>query len=241
MVRPASDQKRGEGMSVLRFFNTKGRSLTVFLFSILSGAIMIASTLLANDISQKWYGLIAGVIMMTAAIPFHILGKKNNIAYLFAILLNSIGAGFSASAYYIQRGITVDLQDMILSAGSAFSLLLLVYIVIQISPKSKKITLCAAVILTFARLIAVLVRWIRDDPAYYSFCFFCLLISLFYLCVFGVTVNHDERSLLRDISFGNFGLYVMITVVVIFILTEGEILDGIGGIGSKEKGSKKSE
>ena len=201
---------------------------------------MIASTLLANIICQKWYGLIVGVLLMTAAIPLHGLGKRNKLTYLLAICLNSVGAGFSASAYYIQRGVSVELRGMIISAGSAFALLFLVYIVLQISPKTKKVTVCAAVILTLVRLVAVLVMWIRGDAGYYSFCFFCLLISLFYLCVLGVTVNHDERSLLRDISFGNFGLYIMITVVVIFILSEGEILDGLfDGIGSGGGGGGK--
>jgi hypothetical protein len=63
------------------------------------------------------------------------------------------------------------------------------------------------------------------------------LISLFYLCVFGITINHDDRSVFRDISFGGFGSLIIIAVVVIFIISEGEALDGLdfgGGDGSKK-------
>ena len=77
----------------------------------------------------------------------------------------------------------------------------------------------------------------------YSFGFFTILLSLFYHCVFALTVNND-RLVLRDISFGSFGAFVIISIVVLFILTEGEILEGFdigGGEGKKKVKHKKNK
>jgi transposase len=62
--------------------------------------------------------------------------------------------------------------------------------------------------------------------------------TVFYLCVFGVTVGYDERSVWRDVSYGSFGTFVIVTVVVIVVLSGGDVLDGAGldvDIGGKEK------
>jgi len=121
--------------------------------------------------------------------------------------------------------------------------LLLVYLMLQTFNKTKKVTVTVACIVNGAVTVALTVFWITYGWLIFSFGFFCSLISFFYLCVFGITVNHDERSVLRDISFGSFGSFIIITVVVIFILSEGEILEGLDGfdvgVGSSKSKKKK--
>ena len=58
------------------------------------------------------------------------------------------------------------------------------------------------------------------------FCFFSLIISVYYLVVSAFNVRNTEREILRDISFANFGIFIITALVVFIILSEGEILEG---------------
>lgn len=228
-------------MSILQFLNTKAKAFVVFLFSLISLGLFILSTLFATAVCPKWYGLAIGIGLMLLAIPFHWIGKKYKWGYLLSFLLNSIGSGFSVSAYYVTKHIPLDLYSLLLAIIPAAGILLLVYFMLQTFHKTKKVTVAVACLLNALLTIAFLVFWIMDGNVIFSFGFFSSLISFFYLCVFGITINHDERSVLRDISFGSFGSFIILTVVVIFILSEGEILEGadldldLGGNDSKKK------
>lgn len=230
-------------LSLLHFLNTKAKPFVVFFFSLLSLGLLIVSTLAGSSLCREWYGLIVGILLMLLAIPFHWRAKKNEIGYLISFLLNSVGSGFSVSAYYSSQNIPPEWHSMLLSAVFATGVLFLVYVMLQGFGKTKKVTVTVAVLLNLLLLIAAAVLWIGTGSVFFSFGFFSLWISLFYLCVFGITVGHDERSVLRDVSFGSFGSFIILTVVVIFILSEGDILDGldldIGGNGkNKHKKSK---
>lgn len=226
-------------MSIITFLHTKARAFVVFLFSVISLGVLVLSTLLATAVFQKWYGLVVGVVLMLCAIPFHWIGKTDKWGYLLSFLLNTVANGFSVSAYYLSKSIPLDPYSLLLAAVPAAGVLLLVYLMLQIFGKTKKITVTVACVLNALLTIALAVLWVLYGSVLFSFGFFCSLLSFFYLCVFGITVNHDERSVLRDVSFGSFGTFIILTVVVIFVLSEGDILDGldfdIGGDGKRKK------
>lgn len=229
-------------MSILQFLNTKAKAFVVFLFSLISLGLFILSTLFATAVCQKWHGLAIGIGLMLLAIPFHCIGKKFKWGYLLSFLANAIANGFSVSAYFITQNIPLDLYSLLLAIIPAAGILLLVYFMLQTFHKTKKVTVTVACILNALLTIAFLVFWIMEGNIIFSFGFFSSLISFFYLCVFGITINHDERSVLRDISFGSFGSFIILTVVVIFILSEGEILEGFdlsGDSSDKKKNSTK--
>lgn len=129
---------------------------------------------------------------------------------------------------------------MILAAIPSAAILFLIYLMLQIFAKTKRITLAIAAIINLVLLIAEIVCWVKIGGTLFSFGFFCLIVSLFFICVFGITINHNERPVLRDISYGSFGTFVILTVVVIVILSEGDILDGLGD-GFVPDGSGKSK
>jgi len=222
------------------FINTKAKAFVVFLFSIVSLGILALSTQVAVFLCSKWYGLLVGAAFMVAAIPLHILGKKCSLLYVFSFLVNFIGCGFSVSAYYLTKGLSVNILELIIAAIPSVAILTLIYLMLQAHSKTKKVTLSTAAIINFALLIVAVVYWVKTGETFFSFGFFCLLVSLFSVCVFGVTVNHDERPVLRDISYGSFGSFVILTVVVIVILSEGDVLEigdlGIDGGSRKKKG-----
>ena len=211
-------------MSIINFINYRARNFTVFGFSLISLIIFPFITIIATATLKQYYGLIIGIVLMIAAIPFHCIAKKHNALYVISFLLNTIANGFSLSALYTSKKTNLIFDDLLLAIIPSAIILLLTYLLLR---KSKKIALTIIVILNTLLTIAFTIFWIIRGGVFYSFGFFCSLILLFYLCVFGVTVNHNERSVLRDISFGSFGAFVILTIVVLFIIYEGEIIDGL--------------
>lgn len=200
--------------------------LLVILFALVSIGIFVIFTLLANSVCRKWYGLLVGIPLMLLAIPFHVLGNEKKIGYLISFLLNSVGNGFSASAYYLQRNVSVNLTSALMAAIPACGVLLLAFLLLQIFWK-KKVAIITAVVIESMLLAAAVVFWIIWDAGFFSFGFFCLLIALFYLCVLAFLLKKNDSVVLQNISFGSFGAFLALTIVVLIILSEGEILDGI--------------
>lgn len=190
-------------MSILNFLHTKAKAFVVFLFSVISIGIFIISALGATAIFKEWYGLISGIILMMLAIPFHWMGKKKKGCYLISFLINSIANGCSVSAYYVSENISLHIHSLLLAVLPALGVLFLVYLLLQTFHKTKQVTVTVVCIINGLLTIALLVLWIIYGSTVFSFGFFASLISFFYLCVFGITINHDERSVLRDISFGS--------------------------------------
>lgn len=145
------------------------------------------------------------------------------------------------SAYYLCKHIPVHLTELLLGAPPAAGILLLSYAVLQVFIKTKKFAVLAAILVCVIFMIIDIILWIKTGSIFYSFGFFSLLLCSFYLCVFGLSVEHKEQPVLRDISFVSFGAFAILTAVVILILTEGSILDGadFGGDGKKKTAKKK--
>lgn len=223
-------------MPVTRLLNAKNKALVILIFSYIFLGIFHVSTLAAVALCRKWYGLLVGGALMLAAIPFHLRGRKHPHGYLISYFLNAVAAGFSVSAYYLKKNIAVCLPDMLVAAVPAAVILLSAYLLLRCFCKRKKTAIAAALVLNLLLLISRVLSWRTDN----GFGFFCALISLFSLWVYAVTVNRD-RSVLRDISFGSFGTFILLTLAVLIILTEGDTLDGLDidfGTGGKRKKKK---
>lgn len=209
--------------------------LLFFFFSLIAIGIFVFSTLFATSVCEKYYGLVIGIILMLVAIPLHCLGNKTELGYIFSFLVNSVANGFSLSAYYCSKNIALSVGDMLKVCALPLAFLFIVCFLVYLFPESKKYV-CAAVVIGCAALIMFMVSWIKQGSLFFSFGFFAILLSLFYLCVVWVTAN-SQRFALRDVSFGSFGVFILISIIVVFILTEGDIVDGldISDVGSGEK------
>lgn len=211
----------------------------VFLSSLAAMGIFILSTLFATSVCAKWYGLCVGIVLMLVAIPIHCRGKKSKLFYALSFLVNSVANGFSVSAYYVSKSIAVSVGEMLKASLLPVLILFLVYLIVQLFPKSKNVVCISAVVISCIALVPLLVFWIRQGGVLFSFGFFAVLLSIFSLCVMGVTAS-NKRNVLRDISFGSFGAFVMISIVVLFILSEGEILEGFD-VSGMDDGKNKSK
>lgn len=218
--------------------NKNTKTMIVFLFFIICLGIFIVSTHFAVIICSKWIGLLIGMAFMLLAIPMHILAKERPFLYVFSILSNSIGSGFSVSAYYLTKGISLNIFTMIYVSILAVVILGIVFLLL--CRFTKKITFITAAIINILLLIITLIYWIKTGELFFSFGFFSLLMVSLFIYVFFVTIDKIDQNVLRAISFGSFGAYIVLTIIVIAILTEGDILDlGFGGDGKNRKRMKR--
>lgn len=207
-------------------FNTR----MIFLLSCLSLCIFPFATLAATRIFKQWYGIFVGVVLMILAIQFHRIGKKRPWGYVVGCILNFIGNGLSVSALYLCREIELHLVPLLTAILPAVGILLVFFLLSHFSRIPKRPLCVAAVILNIVLLVASVVLWIRCGDMPFSFGFFSLLISLIFFFVFSATVEGTSGSVFRYISFGSFGVWIILTVVVLVILSDGELLDGFDGL-----------
>ncbi len=213
---------------MLEYFSKgKGKSFVVFFFTITAYIVFAFSTIFAMSVCKEWYGLVVGAVLMVLAIPTHIFAKKHKILYLLSYILNTVGCGFAASAYYLEKQYSVVPESLFIPMLIPASVSLVTYLLVRFSPKIKKIVLTIATIGTIVMLIVFAVLWIRNGYAYYSFAFFNAVFTLFYVVTNAVTVSESYREVIRDISFGSFGIFLVIAMVVLFIISEGELFEGL--------------
>ncbi len=207
----------------------KRKPITIYLFAITSLCILLVSTRIAVSIFSKYYGLVVGIGLMLVAIPLHIAAKRLPRLYILSFLINAIGSGCSVSAYYLMKHISTDLIKMVIAVIPAVIILTLVCIAIRTTfgQTYMRQTILIFVIINVALIILAVVFLIITADVLYSFGFFGLVLAGIYLCVLGVLVKHEERLVLRDISFGSFGAFIILTIVVLTILSEGDMLDGL--------------
>ncbi|MDD6174148.1 MAG: hypothetical protein PUC59_00070 [Firmicutes bacterium] len=203
----------------------QAKAFWIFIFSLLSLGLLVISAFAASLLFREWHSLAAGIVLMILAIPFHVFGKRTSSLYLASFLINSVAAGFSVSAYYIMKNCPLDFGTMALALLIPAGILCFVFVCLQIYPKSKKITVVAAVVLIVLLSGLWVLFWVKTKRLFYSMSFFLFVLTLFYLGVFAVSVDHRERNVLRDISFGSFGSFIILTVIVSALLSEGDVLD----------------
>ena len=94
-------------------------------------------------------------------------------------------------------------------------ILLLVCVLLTAIPKRKQPIVITSVVIELGLLITSIVQWVRFGGEFYAFSFFALLVILFYTVVYAITAGEEERSLMRDISFGSYGTYLLVAIAAL--------------------------
>lgn len=226
-------------MAKSKQINPNLKPIIVFLSFLIALGIFVFSTLFATSVCTKWYGLLIGVVLMLVAIPIHCQGEKAKLCYVLSFLVNSVANGFSLSAYYIDSEYALNVGEMLKASVLPVALLFVVFLLVRLFPEIKKYICISGVVIGCIMLVAFIVLSVKQGGVIFSFGFFATLLSLFYHCVMGVTANNN-RDGLRDISFGSFGAFIIISIVVLFVISDGEILEAfdISGGESSQKSKK---
>ena len=217
--------------------------LRTFLMAVTALCVFAAATVFGISVFEEWLGIIVGVIMMVAAIPLHRFGKKQNLLYFLSFLFNSAGCGFSASAYYITQKINAELGELFAAALIAIVFLFIASVVYCFTTSAFKVACIMLCVLDVAIAAFAVYGWVTDGNAFFSFLFFSCLVAFFYIFAMQTAAKEYETcEIMRTISLHSFGIFILVTVIVILIISEGDGLDGLDlgdtGSGNSKKKNK---
>lgn len=181
--------------------------------------------------------LIPAICLMIGAIVCHKKAKGRTPGYLLSYLVNAAGSGCAIGAL-LGVAAVIPPAELLAALLPAAGLGTLVCLLLLIPGKGwRSFVILAFVILGLALIGVGIYVWIcRDSLAGCTMVF----SGLFYLPFpVGCSAAREkpERKY-RYLSFTGFGAFILIATVVAFILSEGEILNGLDldlGTGGKKK------
>jgi hypothetical protein len=191
------------------------------VFAIISLFIMVLTVALVININLQWSALLIGGGLMLATIPVHFKGRKNTNLYPISYCLNVISTGFSIAAYYTIRNVPFN-YIQVLVATATISLLLLLSALLLRQEESKGTSFAAINIISGSALIILALLWLTyETTTLYSLSFFLLVYSLFYIFLFKEINN--QTNIFHKLSSYSYTLYLAITVLVLAIISEGDL------------------
>ena len=205
--------------------------------------VMAAAACLAAPVSAMAHwslSIVAAVALCLGAAVCHYLSKGRRGWYLAGYLLNALGSGVAVAALYAQMGWNVEILS-VLSAVVPAALVGTVFCLGYVGQKAlwRKIWGLSMVLLAVALLVLAVIAWIRWESVMGSMAFFSGICLLFFM-VCALCVLEEPARKWRYLSFSGFWAFAVIGVVVVLILSEGELLDGLdldfgGGKGRKNR------
>jgi len=184
--------------------------------------------------------LTVGIVIVFFHLCFFILHKKNTVVALTFIITTGIGLGLCISAYFLHSE---------LIPSRFFGLVLLIFAGIKCLQsficsiiKYKKIFIACMIALEIIAIIILLIN-IHFEPALIAHILFALAISIFLsLGHIGFFMRNYHKNSWRNAALGLLIGYIIIVLLIIFLITEGnsaEGLEGLAAIGDDSNREKK--
>lgn len=203
----------------LIYLNYK-RRVTLFIACI-SYLLVSIGVYYGSSLSEKFHSLIIGFSFMLLAIPSHILGKRLSLFYFSAIILNSLGVGFFITSYYHHIEYSLNLYEYIVPLSISIGILVLFGLITSFNAVrrySKIITVFLIAIL----FVLTLIIWLSND-AFTGLTFYYFNIVYFFMIAM-ISASNDIRDLSKEISLAMFGAFILVSIIVLIIITEGEVI-----------------
>ena len=208
----------------------KNDNLKLWLPYLLGLTLMTAVTWMLIHMlgSVHWVlCILIALLLCVAAILCHAFSKGCIPLYIFGYALNAIGSGCAIATLYAKMGWNATLSDLmwaVLPAAVLGLLLVLGYFGEgKLWRKVWGFVMLAVVVIGLIFAIAVWIKWNR---VWGSLSFFSGICLLFFLMACILTPN-EPVGRWRYLSFSGFWAFAVIAVVVVLLLSEGEILDGL--------------
>lgn len=199
--------------------------LSVFgLCSRLTASVYLQVSWLQDTV--WWIHLILPLVLMGGALALHLTAKGRPAGYLLSYLCNAIGSGCLLGAIY-------GLRDYIPTAALASALIPAIVLCAAAclmprlpGERIREITGFILLALAIALVILGIVLWIcKSMPFGCAFLFSGLFILPLPLAMFDVGEEWGECC--HHLSYSGFGAFILVLSVAAFILSDGDILDGL--------------
>ena len=188
--------------------------------------------------TPSFVGLLIGVVIMGIAVAIHLLSKLHSPLYLLAIFLNAIAIGCSLTSYYVYKEFHLKWDDYVIATSiSMVSFLAFAFVSrMQFFLRHYKIYTSLWILCSFCISLTL---WLSNEE-FSGLTFYFLNIMYFFFV--GLLLSSPHDSVLRLTSFFTFGAFLLISIIVLIVISEGEALSGIGdfdfgsgGIKTKKK------
>lgn len=191
--------------------------LLIISFSIFSGFEYLVG-------HNQWIGLIVGIGMMMVAILIYQLGKRSSFFYWMTFIINMIGIGLSITAYYVFKAYDLELIDFMTAIGVSMSLLIIIALITMMPmiKKHQKIVISIIILISF---ITSLILWLSVDT--FSGLSFYYLNVIYFFMVAIIATTDSFKNFSQEMAWVSFGAFVVVSIIVLIILTEGEALSGV--------------
>lgn len=172
---------------------------------------------------NQWIGLVLGIAMMIVGILIYQLGKKRTLFYWIAFIFNMIGIGLSITSYYVLKAYELGFVDFITAILVSVSLLAIFGLLTMISAirKHQKIYISIIIVISF---ITSLILWLSVDSL--SGLSFYYLNVIYFFMVGMISATDSFKDLSKEMAWVSFGAFILVSIIVLIILTEGEALSG---------------
>lgn len=219
-----------------------GRSAAVFALAFLCSVALIVSVpflccrYFSGTPGKVWVEMILGGGLMLLSIPAHLCGRKHTGLYLIPLFLNSVAGGLFAYCYFRNKSLSPTAEQMVLplliAVGYAAILLTVALVMVQNGGR-KPFRILYTVLLLANPVCGIvsIVFWIVRGGVLFPMLFFLLvpvlMYGLFFLGVAGPSKSSALGEVFRHISFASYGFALLIGLVVLLILSEGEAAEGL--------------
>lgn len=199
----------------------------IILLYVLVAYVLITVGLHSGfELFNRYVSIIIGISMMLLAIPIHVLGKKQLLFYLISFLMNTFGLGLSFATYYEYRGMLPTIDDFIIVSMITFSVIAF-FGAMTFPKRIKPYVKLFAVVVIMVLFIVSIVLWVRNEALIYSL-FFYFLNTTYFFMVGMISASHQLKDLAKEMSLTSFGAFIILSIIVLLIVSEGEALEGIG-------------
>ena len=221
----------------------KNTPLKLFPVYLCGLVVMAASTWLLTPLMDGFHwslAIVIAVLLCLGAVACHVLSKRRPPLYIKGYFLNAVGSGCAIAALYAEMEWIVAIPELMLALIPAIALALMLCLGYFGQGKLwRKIWGIVILLLAVALAVLSVVLWIKWHRVIGSMGFFSSICLLFFLMACLFTLDKPEGKW-RYLSFSGFWAFAVIAIVVVLILSEGEILDGLdfdigGGSGKKKK------
>ena len=207
--------------------NRSTNNLTIVLIiSIITSLLFgISSYVFVLTLSASYIIFVVGILLFVLAIPIHFLGKKGarTVPYCMSICFTTIGSGLSAAGYYLYRKEALTVSEVLVGVLICIITNVILHLLFSWVPNKGACKLIGGSLLAVLVILFVYL-WNNAGSAYNSYLFFTTILATFTYLVYLITAGTD-RPVYRDISFGSFGIFLVITTVVLIILSDGDALE----------------
>lgn len=171
--------------------------------------------------------LIPAVLCSVGALIASIRAKERTGLLLLSYGLNAVGSGLAVGVLMGVKGI-LPATTLVYGLLPALVIGILCWVILAAVDHWPGLLTLIFVLLSVALLIFGIVIWTRHVPLIGC----AMVFSALFLLPFPIAVNaamDNSKEMFSYLSLSGFGAFILILIVVLFVLTEGEILDGLDG------------